>query len=95
MKAPLLHSVIDLLLVVIDERPELARDVMHFIFDESSEIRAGLCDVHTRPGCDTRHLDGSVSFSIGIELRATERLIQFAHAVSQGIVPPMAVACAG
>jgi hypothetical protein len=95
MTARLLHSVIDDLLVVIEYRPELADDVMRFIFDDASSIRDGLCEVRTRPGSDVRHADGSMSFNVGVELLASRGLIQFAHAVSQGVVPPMAVAGGG
>lgn len=91
-KAPLLHTVIDQLLDAIEHRPELAEPVMHFIFDEANEIREGLCDVSARQGRDTVHADGSVSFGFGVELRASERLIQFAHAVAQGFVPHMPLA---
>ncbi|MHB9833855.1 hypothetical protein Q8F57_003350 [Paraburkholderia terrae] len=92
VSTPLLHSVIDQLLDAIEHRPELADDVMHFIFDEVNEIRAGLCDVNPRHGRDTHHADGSVSFGFGVELRASEQLIQFASAISQGFVPQMPIA---
>ncbi|RKE35256.1 hypothetical protein B0G76_1317 [Paraburkholderia sp. BL23I1N1] len=92
MKPALLHSVIDQLLNAIDHRPELADDVLHFLFDEVNEIREGLCDVSTRHGRDTVHADGSVTFGIGVELRATERLMQFTHAIAQGVVPHMPLA---
>jgi len=89
MKAPLLHSVIDQLLDVIDLRPELAADVMHFIFDDAKEIRDGLADVYVPEGAPAHHSDGSVGFSVAIELRASETLMHFARAVSDGVVPAL------
>ncbi|MBW9102919.1 hypothetical protein [Paraburkholderia phenoliruptrix] len=91
MRAQLLHSVIDQLLCTIEERPELAPDVMHFIFDDDSSIRHGLSEVRTRPGNGTQHANGSVSFSVGVELLASRQLLQFAAAVSAGVVPEMAL----
>jgi len=91
MRNQLLHSVVDDLLCVIESRPELAPAVMHFIFDDVSSIREGLSEVRTRPGADTRHVDGSVSFNVGVELLASRQLLQFAAAVSAGVVPEMAL----
>jgi hypothetical protein len=89
MKAPSLHSVIDQLLDVIDLRPELAADVMHFIFDDAQEIRDGLADVYVPEAAPAHHPGGSVGFSMVGELRASERLMHFARAVSDGVVPAM------
>jgi hypothetical protein len=91
MRSQLLHSVVDELLGVIEQRPEVAPAVMHFIFDDVSSIREGLSEVRTRPGADTRHVDGSVSFNVGVELLASRQLLQFAAAVSAGVVPEMAL----
>jgi hypothetical protein len=89
MNPRLLHSVIDDLLATVDQRPELAEPVTRFVFDDSKTIREGLCDVRTRAGPDVRHADGSVSFGVCVELLASHDLIQFAHAVSNGVVPHM------
>lgn len=91
MRSRLLHSVVDDLLCAIEDRPELASDVMHFIFDDDSSIRAGLSEVRTRPGAGTQHANGSMSFSVGVELLASRQLLQFAAAVSAGVVPEMAL----
>jgi hypothetical protein len=91
-RAPLLHTVIDQLLDAIEQRPELTDAVMYFVFDDENEVRAGLCDVRVREGRHTRHADGSVGFGFGVELRASERLIQFASAIAQGFVPHMPLA---
>jgi hypothetical protein len=91
MGAPRLHAVIDELTQVIEQRPELASDVMHFIFDGDASVREGLSDVRTRPLPDTRHTDGSMSFNVGVELLASRQLLEFAAAVSAGVVPEMAL----
>jgi len=91
MRNPLLHSVVDELLGVIEQRPEIAPAVMHFVFDDASSVREGLSEVRTRPGNGTSHPNGSVSFSVGVELLASRQLLQFAAAVSAGVVPEMAL----
>lgn len=91
MRNQLLHSVIDDLLGVIEQRPEVAPTVMHFVFDDASSVREGLSEVRTRPAEGTCHPNGSMSFSIGVELLASRQLLQFAAAVSAGVVPEMAL----
>ena len=89
MKGRLLHTVIDDLLGSIERWPELGDVVKGVVFDEANEIRVGLCDVRTEMLGETRHPDKSVSFRVGVEIRASDELVQFAHAVSNGIVPHM------
>lgn len=88
MNAPLLHSVIDDLLDAIDRRPEFTDSVMHFVFDEVNEIRAGLSEVKQRDARNT-FPDGSLSIRVDGDVVASRELIQFAHAVSNGVVPHM------
>lgn len=89
MKPRLLHSVIDDVLIALEQWPELGGDVMRFVFDESHAIREGLCDARTRHDDGKRHPDGTVSFGVGVELLASRQLIEFASAISQGFVPHM------
>lgn len=89
MSGPLLHSVVDDLLDSIEQRPELAEPVLRFIFDGSQMIREGLSDIRLRDGGQTRHADGSVTFNCGAEVQASRELVQFAHAVANGVVPHM------
>lgn len=89
MKPRLLHSVIDDLLDALDRHPELTEPAMRFVFGEAHAIRQGAYDVQTRVGTDVRHADGSVSLGVGCEVLASRELIQFAHAVANGVVPHM------
>lgn len=89
MNGRLLHAVIDDLLGAIERWPELEGHVKRVVFDDDNQIRAGLCEVRTELAGETRHPDESVSFRVGVEIRASAELIQFAHAVSNGFVPHM------
>jgi hypothetical protein len=91
MRGRSVHSVVDDLLDAIERRPEVAAAVMHFVFDDVSAVREGLCDVRTRPGIGESHPDGSMSFSVGVELLASRQLLEFAAAISAGVVPEMAL----
>ena len=88
MNKRLLHSVIDDLLNAVEQRPELTEPVMHFVFDEVNAIRAGLCEVKEFDAGDTLP-DGSVSIRVRGDVIASRELIQFAHAVANGVVPHM------
>ncbi|HEX7907293.1 MAG TPA: hypothetical protein VF534_04275 [Paraburkholderia sp.] len=88
MKSRLLHSVIDDLLDTVEQRPELTEPVMHFVFDEVNAIRAGLGEVKKRDVGSTLP-DGSLSIRIVGDVVASRELIQFAHAVANGVVPHM------
>lgn len=90
MKAPLLHSVIDDLLCSIERYPEIAGPVDWFIFDDRRDVRSGLYVVKT-PTENIKHADGSFSVNVGLEVLASDDLIQFAHAVANGVVPHMAL----
>ena len=88
MKAPLLHSVIDQLLDAVEQRPELTEPVMHFVFDEVNAIRAGLAEVQKFDAGNALP-DGSLSIRVNGDVLASSELIQFAHAVANGVVPDM------
>jgi hypothetical protein len=88
MNRPLLHSVLDDLLCTLDRYPEVAEPVKRFIFDEEYAIRRGNYLVKA-PTENVRHADGSVSINVGLEVLASDDLIQFAHAVANGVVPHM------
>jgi hypothetical protein len=89
MNPRLLHSVLDDLLCSVDRYPEIAEPVMRFVFDEGHAIREGIFEVKTQVGAEVRHADASVGFDIGLEVLASNELIQFAHAVANGVVPHM------
>jgi hypothetical protein len=89
MNPRLLHSVLDDLLCAVDRYPEVAEPVARFVFDEEHAIRKGVYEVKSQTGTDVRHADGSVSISVGVEVLASDDLIQFAHAVANGVVPHM------
>lgn len=95
MSTRLLHAVVDELLIAIGDHPQLAHEVLHFLFEDEEALRSGLTEIRTRQLPDTRHADGSVSFDIGVELFASRQLLEFAAAVSAGIVPEMALPCGG
>ena len=94
MNQRLLHSVIDDLLDAVERRPELTGPVMHFVFDEVNAIRAGLSEVQK---CDARNAlpDGSLSIRVDGTVLASRELIQFAHAVANGVVPDMPLMVGG
>ncbi|MFP3564723.1 hypothetical protein [Paraburkholderia sp. SIMBA_030] len=89
MNQRLLHSVIDELLCAVDRYPEIAEPVRRFVFDEGHAIREGIYVVKTPTGSDVCHADGSVSIGVHVEVLASDDLIQFAHAVANGVVPHM------
>lgn len=91
MKPRLLHSVIDEVLEAAERWPELASEILHFVFDETHDVREGLYETKT-------HVlgEGTLKFGAGHEVRstavvtqtvATDRLVQFAHAVARGFIP--------
>ncbi|MFM0243819.1 hypothetical protein [Paraburkholderia sediminicola] len=90
MSSRLLHSVIDDLLDAVEQRPELVEPVMHFVFDEVNAIRAGLSEVQKRNAGDALP-DGSLSIRVDGDVLASRQLIQFAHAIANGVVPQMAL----
>ncbi|RDU99198.1 hypothetical protein [Trinickia dinghuensis] len=91
MKPRLLHSVIDDVLAAAEQWPEIANDVLHFVFDEAQDIREGLFETKTHVlGDGTVEIDGvpPVKTTVVVtQTLATERLVHFAHAVSRGFIP--------
>lgn len=92
MNKRLLHSVIDDLLCSVERYPEIAEPVERFIFDEGHGIRWGLVDVTTRTTGESELPNGAKCFDVTLEVLASDDLIQFAHAVANGVVPHMPLA---
>lgn len=88
MNPRLLHSVINDLLDIVERCPEFEDSVMHFVFDEVNAIRAGLCESQK---CDAGNAlpDGSLSVRVDGTVLASRELIQFSHAIANGVVPDM------
>ncbi|TAM50199.1 MAG: hypothetical protein EPN57_20470 [Paraburkholderia sp.] len=78
MKPRLLHSVIDDILAAAEQWPELAADILHFVFDATHDVRPHLYCEQTSCVADS---------SVVVETLAADRLVQFAHAVTRGFIP--------
>ena len=83
-----LQNVIDDLVDGISRWPELAGDVMAFLFDETFAVRDGLFSIRTDNGAEVKVGD-TIRMDIGIAIFAAPELVQFAVAVAQGVVPAM------
>lgn len=89
MNAPLLHTVLNDLLCAVDRYPEVAESVGWFVFDGDRAIREGIYVVKTDVAQEVLHLDGSIGVRVGVEVLASDDLVQFAHAVANGVIPHM------
>lgn len=78
MKPRLLHSVIDDVLAAVEQWPELATEILHFVFDEGHDVRPHLYRERTSCIADS---------STVVEAIASEGFIQFAQAVGRGVIP--------
>ena len=90
MQARLLHSVIDDVLEAAERWPEMASDILHFVFDETHDVREGLYETKTHVlGESTLQAGGQEARGAPVvtQAMATDRLIQFAHAVARGFIP--------
>lgn len=83
-----LQTVIDDLVDAVGRWPELASDVAAFLFDESFVVRDGLFSIRTAAGAEVK-IGDTVRMEIGIAIFAAPELVQFAAAVTQGVVPAM------
>jgi hypothetical protein len=71
-----------------DRNPALTRGIFHFLFDANG-LRPGLVETHEHVSLT---VIGQKEVSVVVEPSA--RLLQFAHAVSQGFMPEMALVSA-
>ena len=78
MKPRLLHSVIDDVLTAIEQWPELAAEILHFVFDEGHNVRPHL--YRERTSCVAES-------STVVEAIASEGFVQFAQAAGRGVIP--------
>lgn len=78
MKPRLLHSVIDDVLAATEQWPELAVEILHFVFDDRHDVRPHLYREQTSCVADS---------SIVVEVFASEGFMHFAHAVGCGVIP--------
>lgn len=78
MKPRLLHSVIDDVLDATEKWPELAAEILHFVFDESHDVRPNLYREQTSCVANS---------SIVVEAYAMEGFVHFAQAVGCGVIP--------
>jgi hypothetical protein len=87
LNADLLHSVLDKVLTASEQYPDMSDEIERFIFDEGHQIRPGLCVLVQCEGIDVQA--GGVASVVTFEALASPELIQFAHAVANGVVPHM------
>jgi hypothetical protein len=87
LNADLLHSVLDRVLTASEQWPEMSDEIERFIFDEGHQIRPGLCVLVQCEGVDVQA--GETASCITLLALASPDLIQFAHAVANGVVPDM------
>lgn len=90
MQSRLLHSVIDDVLEAAERFPEMAADILHFVFDETRDVREGLYETKTRVLGESTLQAGAREArgtAVVTQTMATDRLVQFAHAVARGFIP--------
>lgn len=82
------HSVMTEIIDAYDRHPALTSAIFHFLFDEDG-LRAGL--IRARVDWSTTSCGQREGIAI---VEPSSELMQFAHAVSQGFMPEMALASA-